>query len=753
MNIIGFLTQKTVLGIAVLLILGAGVIGGVYVTQKPTQLQPKASELMQPAPTEPFACDRKHQYFVGDKVGRCNQPPNAQGCYKTAYATYTDGTLDSNGDGVADPNDPEDQPMCDASNCSTEYNQCPSGQGGNPTATPAPTATIPTGQITRFDPEGNAVWNGTAWSSITVYFTVKDTASYRLMWTDQICNKSTCSKDGWNGISANGPLESPYTWVNPSNLIKPDTTITIGLINEDGTILDAKSKAFPAVAAPTAVPTVTTGPTATVAPTTAPTVTTTITPTVSPTVSPTAAEKIYYRIAMGNTPNDAKNRLDSATFTNNEYIQGAASGVMRIDQPMGEVIPGDVRVFAVQFRRGETLSGVTTKDIKYIGGAPVVNNLECRQQSSGPGTLINITGSNFGTTKGTLKVKGKNETTSISNWGETFITLNLSDLLSGENEVEVTSSGGGVVKRSCTMDITTVQFVVKNICNIPLATENVDVKIYANVPSATAPEPLINQKIKTARDGTTSGFTPKLEKAKRYSAVIKAPKMIARNIPFETSGGTTVVEVTLPYGDIAPLGGGNGNINSEDYSELVREWNLTSNVAKEADLNKDGRVNSFDYTCLIRNGNFNKSDEVFTPPTAATPTPTIATTTTPAPTTGTTSTPTPTVGTTQTTITLSADITNPASGIQISYTGILRDASGNAIPGKVIKLIDAATSRVYEDSIPAGDNNSHDTDSSGAYLIKKTYSSSNPRTFYARFDGDSTYAVSQSQQITITPSN
>lgn len=131
-----FLTRRNIIALLIIGVLAAGLLVGLRLVQQQTQLKSKAAELMPPAPTEPFPCNRPTQYQIGQPVGRCGSA-DANGCYLTAYATYTDATLDINGDGVADPNDPQDQPQCDASNC-TEPKQCPTVVTSPPPPPPSP---------------------------------------------------------------------------------------------------------------------------------------------------------------------------------------------------------------------------------------------------------------------------------------------------------------------------------------------------------------------------------------------------------------------------------------------------------------------------------------------------------------------------------------------------------------------------------------------------------------------------------------
>lgn len=344
------------------------------------------------------------------------------------------------------------------------------------------------------------------------------------------------------------------------------------------------------------------------------------------------ATQVQYIMAVGDTPPNAANNLNTATPE--LYDPGSASGSKKVSPNFGFTDTEKVKVVAVQFIK--TVNGTATrsqifysKPLTYKGAGPSISNVDCHQAVSGSGTVINITGSNFGSkgTKSKVTIKGKN--VAVSEWKEASITINMDELLSGENEVEVTTDNGTSDKNICVLGVTTAQVVVKNVCNLSVTNLDADVNIFANIPADATPDPLVSQKVKIDKDGKLTSFAPKLEKSKKYSVVVKAPKMIARKVDFDATGGTKKIEVTLPIGDIAPVGG-DGVINANDIRKLYSEWNLINTVTKESDLNGDGRVNSFDYTCLVKKGNYNERDEEFAAPPS--PTPTATTTPTESPT-------------------------------------------------------------------------------------------------------------------------
>ncbi len=305
------------------------------------------------------------------------------------------------------------------------------------------------------------------------------------------------------------------------------------------------------------------------------------------------------------------------------------------------VFPYDSEPFKISgFPFKDQTPGIKTIFVKFIGllGSspvtkpeqlsirftpnPAIANVLCTHSSSGVGTDIKITGSNFGA-QGKGKVKVGNQDITPDSWDSATntITGRLEQRLEGKIPVEVTADDGRVAKGECVVNTTTIAFKTLMACKSAgsFQASNVDVKVFEALPlltGAQVPEPILKQKISLNKDGEPQNFAPKFEKKKKYQLIIKVPGTLARRVDFDTKdGGTTNLEgaISLPQGDIAPSNSPDGKINALDKSELIRQWNIVSDVAKSADLNGDSRVNSIDYACMRQN--FNASDETYSAPT------------------------------------------------------------------------------------------------------------------------------------------
>ena len=337
--------------------------------------------------------------------------------------------------------------------------------------------------------------------------------------------------------------------------------------------------------------------------------------------SPSAMTKCYAISEDEGTINSIADCTDSRAQTYTEHP-------LKIPYTLTGEATGPKRIF-VKFFPTSGLPLTFQKTITYAPG-PKLTQIECIQSATGQGTVVNIKGENLGehAEQGIGKVTIGDLSGQIINWkgAEGSITASAAEKLEGENAVEVTIDDGRVAMGTCTVGVTTVELTALMQCRRPgeYAVENVDIKIFEYSPEADPKQPLISQKVSIDADGVIQGFAPKVQKDKKYVAIVKAPGTLAKKIVFDAKGGTTKLDpITLLVGDISPDTGGVSKINAFDKSKLISQWNPVSDSVRTGDFNGDGRVNTIDWSCM--RPNTNQGDDVFIPPVTVDPLPLSAT--------------------------------------------------------------------------------------------------------------------------------
>lgn len=340
---------------------------------------------------------------------------------------------------------------------------------------------------------------------------------------------------------------------------------------------------------------------------------------------------VFYRVA------ETQNDLASAVWQS--YTDADGNEPVRISYAFQNLSNGVLNLF-VQFKDNlGTESQPFTKSIRYIGPDPTISNVSCRLAITGTGTLITVTGNNFGRTQGRGRVVAGGKATQVVSWsgqppavstptpvpttsptptaaqgpsnvtGTTTIVASSADRFSGAVPIEVFSDDGRGDRSSCAVDLTTLDFVARNTCldTADFTKDNVDVTVVELMVGARP----TNQKIRLDKDGKPVGYAPVLQSGLRYGFLIKVPGTLAKRFDFMASEGTTKINngstIELPVGDIAPTGSPDGVINSVDKAELVRQWILAVDAVRAGDFNGDKRVNSVDYSCMIKH--FNAREE------------------------------------------------------------------------------------------------------------------------------------------------
>ncbi|MDD5416035.1 MAG: IPT/TIG domain-containing protein [Candidatus Daviesbacteria bacterium] len=291
----------------------------------------------------------------------------------------------------------------------------------------------------------------------------------------------------------------------------------------------------------------------------------------------------------------AENPTDLASAPWRDYTIAVASNPL--DYTFKDVTPGQKFIF-VQFM--DSTNKVTTAadcpkcqaQIELLGSGPTMTS--CSLSFEDSKTILNLTGQNFGSEKGTVKSGDTN--LEIKSWSDNSIQAVLQNAQTGQvlpitftNTDEQTGTG------QCGA-ISQLALGAKVFCRAPAShdTENVDMVLVDETGKKT------RQTVKIDKDGVVQGLTQKLEVGKRYIVSLKAPKSLRRIARFTAGDGiVSIPNFILPIGDIFPLDVRDGAINPFDHAQLIREFIIAEDSCdRPGDFNRDCRVNSIDWACM-----------------------------------------------------------------------------------------------------------------------------------------------------------
>lgn len=239
--------------------------------------------------------------------------------------------------------------------------------------------------------------------------------------------------------------------------------------------------------------------------------------------------------------------------------------------------------------------------ITVLGSDPDISSISCNLALTGSGVNFEIKGANFGQTKGTKgTVKAGGTALKIDKWSDGAISAFL-------NQQAVDGQSFSIV-----LTRNDEQFTEEKICTIGVSQIQLGANIFCRQPSTRGASnvetilaegqdggKVVNQTVSIDRDGIIKDLKS-IQEGKGYKLGIKAPKSLRRVVEFIAAKGTTEIgPLSLPVGDIFPVVGGDGKINSADYSELVRQWIIIEPASdRSGDFNGDSRINSFDWACM-----------------------------------------------------------------------------------------------------------------------------------------------------------
>lgn len=317
-------------------------------------------------------------------------------------------------------------------------------------------------------------------------------------------------------------------------------------------------------------------------PTPTPTPVTTATPAPTPT-----SRTVSFRVAES-----------LADLSSAQWQPYTADGMI-VPYEIVDKTPGIKTIF-VQFKDSDGRTTTTTDcpkcqaQIRLLGEEPAITG--CSLSFETTNTILNLTGQNFGTVKGTVR---SNETAlAVRDWKDGSVKAVFPNAPVGEIlPVTLTTQDGQIAEGQCSA-ISLISVGAKVFCRTPATrqTDNVALALAGFFQGGT----LFRQTVSIDKDGIIQGLNQKVESGKNYGMSLKAPLTLRKATSFTAAEGmTNIPNFILPVGDVFPIDGGDGAINSLDKGELNRQFVVAvDKCGRTADFNKDCRVNSIDWACM-----------------------------------------------------------------------------------------------------------------------------------------------------------
>lgn len=295
------------------------------------------------------------------------------------------------------------------------------------------------------------------------------------------------------------------------------------------------------------------------------------------------------------------------------FASDSASGQFAVvNYALNNEQPG-VKQIWVEYRnpKGETKVDHLTFDL--LETPPEVSGVNCTMDIARQNLKVDIIGSYFGSTNGTISIDNANA--QVLSWTQNNISgiyksANVSSEQGKQYKVKIKRSDTlESEEQICAVDTTLLSLGARVFCREEgqFDAANVKVSLFATNLQNSEKLDKAEETVTIDKSGIVQGLKTKLQAGRRYAVSIKAPNSLRKNAIFTASEGTTVVNgadkkpFILPIGDIAPAGSTDGVINSLDASELIKQWKVLSSSASAVltgDFNKDTRVNSIDWACM-----------------------------------------------------------------------------------------------------------------------------------------------------------
>lgn len=290
---------------------------------------------------------------------------------------------------------------------------------------------------------------------------------------------------------------------------------------------------------------------------------------------------------------------------------------------LSNTTPGPKQIW-VEFLHPNGASRKGVVNFNLIDKAPQISGLACNLDVSKQNLKITIDGEHFGNTMGTIESVSPAAKPEVFGWNDRQIVAILKKPSIPINEgqrfkIKLTRSDGfesGIA--TCAVDKSLVSLGARIFCREPGKFDASDVivnLIYNPDPADLSKVNKVEEKVTINADGEIANLKTQLQVGKNYGLAIKAPNSLRRATVFTAREGTTQITqpngdpFILPIGDIAPVILQDGQINTLDRSELIRQWRILGKATDKlsGDFNRDSKVNSIDWACM--NYDFGKSDD------------------------------------------------------------------------------------------------------------------------------------------------
>ncbi|MBI2022230.1 right-handed parallel beta-helix repeat-containing protein [Candidatus Daviesbacteria bacterium] len=333
------------------------------------------------------------------------------------------------------------------------------------------------------------------------------------------------------------------------------------------------------------------------------------TPTPSPTATPKPSKKPVIYTKTFKIAESERGLVGAEEFEYSEEPEFFTYDLENTD-------PGLKQIW-VEFKNSAGRKYKAHVNIILVEEDPEIKQLSCRFDLTAQNVVFDIKGERFGSVEG-ASLEADEGTFQVLSWSETAVSAVLEGLdLKNSRErdgfkVKLKRSDGQESEPvPCDIGVSQLSLGTEIFCREKgsLEEDNVSLIFIDELGNK------VSETVKINKDGVIKGIKTKLQTEEDYTVSIKTPTSLRRNALFTAGEGTQVIKVagdealTLPIGDISPPGG-DGVINSQDKSELNRQWDKPGNNLS-GDFNKDGVVNTFDWACMGHN--FGEVDDSLAP--------------------------------------------------------------------------------------------------------------------------------------------